>query len=121
MTFKGVSRMYNPDGASAPKKHEHDFGGTCHHIIICFPFASAVPCPRLTRKTWRKARQNQTDEQGWPNWVKMQKPVLDLFDTMQPFLDEDEYDAAKAWGIDVPGFNPCIAFFFRTWQATTNP
>ena len=112
MTFKGVSRMYNPDGASAPKKHEHDFGGTCHHIIICFPFASAVPCPRLTRKTWRKARQNQTDEQGWPNWVKMQKPVLDLFDTMQPFLDEDEYDAAKAWGIDVPGFNPCIAFFF---------
>lgn len=30
----------------------------------------------------------------------MQEPVLDLFDTMKPFVDEDEYDVAKAWGIN---------------------
>ena len=69
-----------------------------------------MPCPRLTRRVWRKARQNQNDD-GWPNWVKMQEPVLDLFDTMKPFVDEDEYDVAKAWGINVPGCNPCTVFF----------
>jgi len=35
-------------------------------------------------------------------WVKLQKPVLELFETMQPFQDEDDYDVAKAWGISVP-------------------
>ena len=73
---------------------------------------------RLTRKVWRKTRQNQNDE-GWPNWVKMQKPVLDLFDTMQPFVDEDVSDAAKVWGIDVPGCNPCIVFFVLIIRSAT--
>ena len=33
--------------------------------------------------------------------MKMQKAVLELFETMQPFENEDEdgYDVAKIWGI----------------------
>lgn len=70
-------------------------GCMCMSHELCF-------CQRLrfTRKTWRKARSAPAE--GWPMWVKLQKPVLELFETMQPFQDEDDYDVAKAWGISVP-------------------
>ena len=54
MTFKGVSRMYNPDGASAPKKHEHDFGGTCHHINM-FPFCFCRAMPQVNQENVEKS------------------------------------------------------------------
>ena len=58
---------------------------------------------RFARRMWRKARDHK-DGDEWPLWVKLQKPVAMLFDTMQPCSDgdgsDDGYDAAKAWGLE---------------------
>ena len=50
---------------------------------------------------WRKARAAKTDE-GWPVWVNHTTGVKCLFDTMEPFVDEDAYDVAKAFNINAP-------------------
>ena len=66
---------------------------TCMVACVClmsFAFANGLGLPE--RRGGRP----------WPMWVKLQKPVLELFETMQPFQDEDDYDVAKAWGISVP-------------------
>ena len=80
-------------------------------FILCFCLMSFCfwRCQRLrfTRRTWRKAR---SAPDGWPMWVKLQTPALELFETMQPFQDEDDYDVAKAWGISVPRCNYTIIF-----------
>ena len=50
---------------------------------------------------WRKARAAKNDE-GWPIWVKHSNGVQHLFETMEPFMDEESYDVAKAWNINAP-------------------
>ena len=55
-------------------------------------------CVRFTRKVWRKTRANKTPD-GWSLWDKNLPAVQKLFDTMEPFVDDDAYDVAKTWNL----------------------
>ncbi|CAL1165324.1 unnamed protein product [Cladocopium goreaui] len=99
----------------------------CEHVWALKPLALVAPAmpvhndslfavlrrvvgkeDQFTRKTWRKSRESMKGEKGWPAWVHGQPGMLDLFETMKPFLDDD---VGKSWGIDSAGIqaqkSPC--------------
>ena len=52
---------------------------------------------RFARKTWRKARESFKKDESWPLWVRSEPHVLELFEIMKPFAEDD---IGKAWGIE---------------------
>lgn len=52
---------------------------------------------QFARKTWRKARESFKKDESWPLWVRSEPHVLELFEIMKPFAEDD---IGKAWGID---------------------
>ena len=52
---------------------------------------------RFARKTWRKARESFKKDKTWPFWVQSEPAILELFEIMQPFAEDD---IGKAWGIE---------------------
>ena len=51
---------------------------------------------RFARKTW-KARESFKKDESWPLWVQSEPHVLELFEIMKPFAEDD---IGKAWGIE---------------------
>ena len=91
-----VQFLHLPGNDFSPQNWSHIF-----YFVLLLYISSCIRFQhlRFTRKVWRKARQGKTED-GWPAWVREQPVVQLLFDTMQPFVDEDSQDVAKAWTID---------------------
>lgn len=66
-----------------------------HHSLHMPP--RIISYLRFVRKTWRKARETFKKDESWPFWVQSEPHVLELFEIMTPFADDD---VSKAWGTE---------------------